>query len=99
MFKRVAILETTDKGRKTNFWDINNGVCIGHRTVSEIINWTEPSDNNGQKITQVSYNWKLSGIPSWVDKQAFITAGINGIDEPKESEIILVKTQKGWKAR
>ncbi|EIJ6249976.1 DNA-directed RNA polymerase subunit beta, partial [Salmonella enterica] len=40
-----------------------------------------------------------SGIPGWVDKQAFIAAGINGIDKPKESEIILVKTQKGWKAR
>ncbi|EAA7598839.1 DNA-directed RNA polymerase subunit beta [Salmonella enterica] len=99
MFKRVAILETTDKGRKTNFWDRNNGTCIGHRTVAEITNWTEPSDNNGQKVTQVSYSWKLSGIPGWIDKQAFIAAGINGIDKPKESEIILVKTQKGWKAR
>ncbi|MBD3719061.1 hypothetical protein IE995_24215 [Klebsiella pneumoniae] len=49
MFKRVAILETTDKGRKTNFCDKNNGACIGHRTVVEITNWTEPSDNNGQK--------------------------------------------------
>ena len=28
MFKRVAILETTDKGRKTNFCDKNNGACI-----------------------------------------------------------------------
>lgn len=99
MFKRVAILETTDKGRKTNFWDRNNGTRIGHRTVVEITNWTEPSDNNGQKVTQVLYAWKLSGIPGWVDKQAFIAAGINGIDKPKESEIILVKTQKGWKAR
>ncbi|EUM14994.1 hypothetical protein L465_00765 [Enterobacter sp. BIDMC 29] len=97
MFKRVAILETTDKGRKTKFWDSNNGACVGHRAVAEVKSWTEPSEGNGVKMTQVTYTWKLDGVPGWVDKNDF--SGVKGMSEPEEAKIVLVKTNNGWAAR
>ncbi|EPK5562299.1 DNA-directed RNA polymerase subunit beta [Klebsiella pneumoniae] len=95
MFKRVAILETTDEGRKTKFWDSNKGACVGHRTVDKITEWTEAGED-GMKIVRVSYTWKLDDVPSWLDKSAF--AGVKGMNEPVESVIALVKTSNGWKA-
>ncbi|EET1435960.1 DNA-directed RNA polymerase subunit beta, partial [Escherichia coli] len=94
---RVAILETTDKGRNTKFWDSNNGACVGHRAVAEVKSWTEPSEGNGVKMTQVTYTWKLDGVPGWVDKNAF--SGVKGMAEPEEAKIVLVKTNNGWAAR
>ncbi|MBA0218801.1 DNA-directed RNA polymerase subunit beta [Pectobacterium brasiliense] len=96
MFKRAAILTTTDKGRKTSFWDRDNGACVGHRTVDEITEWTEAGED-GMKIVRVSYTWKLADVPGWVDKDAF--SDIKGMAEPEESKIALVKTNKGWSAR
>lgn len=52
--------------------------------------------NNGAKITQVTYTWKLDGVPGWVDKNAF--SGVKGMAEPEEAKIVLVKTNNGWKA-
>ncbi len=63
----------------------------------EIKEWTEPSDAGGQKVTRVSYTWKLSDIPSWVDKDAF--SSVKGVSESEEAKIILVKTNNGWATR
>lgn len=95
-FSSVDALEVTDKGQEVEFWDREDGACVGHRAVAEITNWTEPSDRNGVKMTQVTFTWKLTGVPGWVDKDAF--SGVKGIDEPVETKIVLVKTSDGWKA-
>lgn len=97
MFSKVAILSATEKGVKAKFWDKNNGACVGHKVVDEIKEWTEPSNAGGQKVTRVSYTWKLTGVPGWVDKEIF--SGIFGMNKPEEDQIILVKTNKGWKAK
>ncbi|END9087490.1 DNA-directed RNA polymerase subunit beta, partial [Yersinia enterocolitica] len=62
----------------------------------EIKSWTEPSEGNGVKMTQVTFTWKLDSVPGWVDKKAF--SGVKGMDEPVETKIVLVKTNDGWKA-
>ncbi|HFT3262722.1 TPA: DNA-directed RNA polymerase subunit beta [Klebsiella variicola] len=95
MFKRVAILETTDEGRKTKFWDSNKGACVGHREVDDVKEWTEPGNGN-QQVVHVSYTWKLADVPSWVDKKAF--SNVKGMNEPEDGTINLVKTSNGWKA-
>ncbi|EKK5548092.1 DNA-directed RNA polymerase subunit beta [Enterobacter hormaechei] len=97
-FTRVAALSATDKGAKAKFWDKEHGACVGTRTVDEIKEWTEPSDAGGQKVTRVSYTWKLSDIPNWVDKDAFARSGVKGIDKSENATAILVKTNNGWKA-
>ncbi|HID2078205.1 membrane lipoprotein lipid attachment site-containing protein [Klebsiella pasteurii] len=94
-FSNVDVLEVTDKGQEVEFWDRKDGVCIGHRAVAEIKEWTE-ADASGMKIVRVSYTWRLAGVPSWVDKSAF--AGVRGMTEPAEGLISLVKTSNGWKA-
>lgn len=96
-FSSVDVLEVTDKGQDVEFWDRENGACVGHRAVAEITSWTEPSEGNGVKMTQVTYAWKLDGVPGWVDKKAF--SGVKGMAEPEESKIVLVKTNNGWQAR
>lgn len=96
-FSSVDVLEVTDKGQQVDFWDRKEGACVGHRAVAEITSWTEPSEGNGAKITQVTYTWKLDGVPGWVDKNAF--SGVKGMAEPEEAKIVLVKTHNGWAAR
>ncbi|PYZ79987.1 DNA-directed RNA polymerase subunit beta [Citrobacter koseri] len=94
-FSSVDVLEVTDKGQEVEFWDREKGACVGHREVSEIKEWTEPGNGN-QKVVRVSYTWKLSDVPSWVDKKAF--SSVKGMNEPEEGMINLVKTSNGWKA-
>ena len=96
-FSSVDVLEVTDKGQKVDFWNREEGACVGHRVVAEITSWTEPSDGAGAKITQVTYTWKIDGVPGWVDKNAF--SGVKGMAEPEEAKIVLVKTNNGWAAR
>ncbi|MEJ7021533.1 lipoprotein [Klebsiella pneumoniae] len=96
-FSSVDVLEVTDKGQEVEFWDRENGACVGHRAVAEVKSWTEPSEGNGVKMTQVTYTWKLDDVPGWVDKKAF--TGVKGLAEPEESKIVLVKTNNGWAAR
>ena len=88
-FSSVDVLEVTDKGQQVDFWDREVGACVGHRAVAEVKSWTEPSDGNGAKITQVTYTWKLDGVPGWVDKNAF--SGVKGMAESEEAKIVLVK--------
>ena len=94
-FSNVDVLEVTDKGQEVEFWDRENGACVGHREVSEIKEWTEPGNGN-QKVVRVSYTWKLADVPSWVDKKTF--SSVKGMNEPEEGMINLVKTSNGWKA-
>ncbi len=95
-FSSVDVLEVTDKGQEVEFWDRENVACVGHREVSEIKEWTEPGNGN-QKVVRVSYTWKLTDVPSWVDKKAF--SSVKGMAEPEEAKIVLVKTNNGWSAR
>lgn len=94
-FGSIDVLEVTDKGQEVEFWDRKDGACVGHRVVDKITEWTEAGED-GMKIVRVSYTWKLAGVPSWLDKSAF--AGVEGMNEPVESVIALVKTSNGWKA-
>lgn len=96
-FSSVDVLEVTDKGQEVEFWDREKGACVGHRAVAEVKSWTEPSEGNGVKMTQVTYTWKLDDVPGWVDKKAF--SGVKGMAQPEEAKIILVKTNNGWAAR
>lgn len=94
-FGSVDVMEVTDKGQEVEFWDRKDGACVGHRAVDKITEWTEAAED-GMKIVRVSYTWKLTGVPSWLDKSAF--SGVEGMNESVESAIALVKTSNGWKA-
>lgn len=94
-FSSVDVLEVTDKGQEVEFWDRKDGACVGHRTVDKITEWTEAGED-GMKVVRVSYTWKLTDVPSWVDKSAF--SGVKGMSGPADGAMNLVKTSNGWKA-
>ncbi|EAA8388566.1 DNA-directed RNA polymerase subunit beta [Salmonella enterica] len=94
-FSSVDVLEVTDKGQEVEFWNRENGACVGRRAVDEIKEWTEPG-NGGQKVVRVSYTWKLVDVPGWIDKKAFV--GVKGMNEPADGAMNLFKTSNGWKA-
>ncbi|HDL7359434.1 TPA: membrane lipoprotein lipid attachment site-containing protein [Yersinia enterocolitica] len=89
------VLGITEEGKQAKIWDAKEGGCVGRRTVDEVKEWTEPG-NGSQKVIRVTYTWKLTDIPSWVDKSAFTS--VKGMNEPVQSVITLVKTSNGWKA-
>ncbi|MGV3345200.1 membrane lipoprotein lipid attachment site-containing protein [Enterobacteriaceae bacterium LUAb1] len=94
-FSSVDVLEVTDKGQEVEFWDRKDGACVGHRAVDKITEWTEPGNGN-QKVVRVTYTWKLTDVPSWVDKSAF--SGVKGMNGHADGAMNLVKTSNGWKA-
>jgi len=88
-------LGITDEGKQAKIWDAKEGVCIGRRVVDEVKEWTEPGNGN-QKVVRVTYTWKLTDVPSWVDKSVF--SGVKGMSGPADGAMNLVKTSNGWKA-
>lgn len=88
-------LGITEEGKQAQIWDAKEGVCIGRRVVDEVKEWTELGNGN-QKVVRVTYTWKLTAVPPWVDKSAF--SGVKGMNEPADGAMNLVKTSNGWKA-
>ena len=88
-------LGITDEGKQAKIWDAKEGVCIGRRVVDEVKEWTEPGNGN-QKVVRVTYTWKLTDVPGWVEKTVF--ASVKGMNEPADGAMNLVKTSNGWKA-
>ena len=88
-------LGITEEGKQAKIWDAKEGVCIGRRVVDEVKEWTEPGNAN-QKVVRVTYTWKLTNVPSWVDKSVF--SGVKGMSGPVDGAMNLVKTSNGWKA-
>ncbi len=89
-------IDLTDKGRKARAWDPEKGLCIGRRRLHEVLRWTEPAAGQAATFTQVTYTWKIQDTPKWVEPDHF--ASIEGMVEPVESSITLVKTSDGWQA-
>lgn len=86
----------TDAGRSAGVWDENKGFCVGQRRVHEVVRWTEPTQGRGATFTKVTYTWKLGDRPKWVKPEMF--ADVEGMTEPVESSITLVKTSDGWRS-
>lgn len=78
------------------YWS-KDGFCVGHEAVDKVLEWTTPGDRGGIQMTQVTYTWKLTGVPSWADSDAF--KSIKGMSKPVKAMSIVVKTNNGWKAK
>ncbi|MBE3175407.1 hypothetical protein IM282_15625 [Enterobacter cloacae complex sp. P29RS] len=106
----VNSYDLTDEGKKFYKSDaakkINGetlgGFCFGKATVSEVSNFTEPSDAMGQKISRVSFSYKVTGVPDWA-KSSEITSlnsqlkkDVDSESEPLKVTSVFVLTNKGW---
>ncbi|MGR7271262.1 hypothetical protein ACU615_21430 [Klebsiella aerogenes] len=78
------------------------GFCFGKATVTEVSNFTEPSDAMGQKISRVSFSYKVSDIPEWaktpeiltIDRQ--IKKDVDSAKDGMKVTNVFVLTNNGW---
>lgn len=88
-------IDLTEKGRKAGVWDARNGICIGSKRLHEVVRWTEPGERRDTTFAEVTYTWLLKDAPGWVEPEMF--EGIQGMAEPVEERIVVVKTSDGWR--
>ena len=92
--QQVLNIELTDAGRAADVWDKERGFCVGRKEVAEVLQWSEPGENESMQVSQVTYRWHIVDHPSWLDKAAF--ASIDGFTEPVEGMAVLRKMNDGW---
>ncbi|RKE25267.1 hypothetical protein B0G76_6794 [Paraburkholderia sp. BL23I1N1] len=86
------------KGGSGNFGGFD-AFCGGKYKVKEVVNFTEPADMFGTKISQVNYSLIVEDAPSWVTQPAIQAAYPDvkaGLGEPVPSKAVLVATSEGW---
>lgn len=78
-----------------------SGFCYGQKQVASIAKWTEPTTVGSSTQTEVTYNYRIVNLASWVARpdvqQAFptITTTLNGAS--KSAQVAgLQLTNKGW---
>ncbi|HBZ8119039.1 TPA: hypothetical protein MM166_004288 [Klebsiella pneumoniae] len=78
------------------------GFCFGKATVTEVSNFTEPSDAMGQKISRVSFSYKVSEIPEWAKTPEILTAvrqikkDVDSAKDGMKVTNVFVLTNNGW---
>lgn len=77
--------------------------CYGTYSIVDVVNFTEPADYEGQKISKVQFTYKTTDIAEWVKESAILQSNYNTIvkdlnsdKQPLEGKAVLVQTQKGW---
>ncbi|MBK0167378.1 hypothetical protein [Klebsiella sp. S69] len=78
------------------------GFCFGKATVTEVSNFTEPSDAMGQKISRVSFTYKVSEIPDWAKSPEIMNADrqlqkdVSSESEGVKVTNVFLLTNNGW---
>lgn len=86
----VDVIMPTEEAE--DWWDANEGFCVGERVVAEIKEWTPPGEESVEPVV-VNYTWHLDA-PSWAKRPEF--KDIKGMT-PIEETTALQKTSDGWK--
>ncbi|EJB0098741.1 hypothetical protein MUM39_004852, partial [Escherichia coli] len=91
----------TDEGKKYLKSPERPDFCVGHYKVDEIVDFTEPGDAMGMKITQVNYIFSPTSIAEWA-KRDDVRAAFLGLEsdlkEKQTKRITLVLKNDGWSA-
>lgn len=87
------------KGEKTAFSTPSQQLCYGTPTVDEVVQFTEPADMMGMKLSQVNYRYHLKGLAGWAKnagmQEAFAQLKRDAADS-LEGKAVLVLTNDGW---
>lgn len=74
--------------------------CTGKLTVTEVTNFSEPAERNGQKISIANFKQKIDDIAPWAQNEKVVVAfpQIKSIQEnaAKTQQTPLVLTNDGW---
>ncbi|TVT84316.1 hypothetical protein [Pseudomonas sp. H3(2019)] len=102
--------DLTDEGRKfykNNAQKLMNGttaggLCVGKAQIVSVDQFSEPGDMMGQKISRVTYSYKVHDLPDWAHNEA-VVATIRGLAPVVASEKTPIKetramilTNNGW---
>jgi len=88
----IDVIMPSEKARE--WWNVQEGFCVGTKAVADVQEWTEPG-NSGVPI-QVQFTWHLVDVPSWANRAEF--KDIPGMTTPVQGSTMLQKTNKGWKS-
>ncbi|MFJ4157913.1 hypothetical protein ACIPZF_24345 [Pseudomonas sp. NPDC089752] len=102
--------DLTDEGRKYYKADAQKmpngstrgGLCFGKAQVTAIEGFTEPGEKMGQTISEVTYAYKITGLPEWAARQEVkdsirqLGEAVATNDTPAKETRAMVLTQKGW---
>ncbi|EAT2223328.1 hypothetical protein EZ100_22725 [Salmonella enterica] len=87
----------TEEGKKYLQSENSPNFCIGHYKVDEIIDFTEPSETLGIKMSHVNYMYSPTDIPDWA-KNKEIKENVRELADGQKNRITLVLKNTGWSA-
>lgn len=102
--------DLTDEGRKYYKADAQKmrdgttapGLCIGKAKVDKIEQFSEPGDMMGQKISRVTYTYKVDDLPKWAGDEAVVATNRElapmaaSKDTPIKETRAFILTNNGW---
>ncbi|MDZ5111145.1 MULTISPECIES: hypothetical protein [Pseudomonas] len=93
--------ELTDEGRR--YYKADNGLCFGKAQVTAIEQFSKPSEVSGRKISNVTYAYKITGLPAWAGDEgvkasiAELGKAVASNDTPLKETRAMVLTSQGWR--
>ncbi len=93
--------DLTDEGRK--YYKADSGLCFGKAQVTAIEQFSEPSEVTGQKMSNVTYAYKITGLPAWAANEqvkasvAELGKAVASNDTPLKETRAMVLTSQGWR--
>src|SRR5690606_13761828 len=87
------------EGEKTVFRMPSHRFCYGVPTVDEIVQFAEPADAMGVKVSQVSYRYHLKDLPGWATNEKMLAAFpqlARDTAESIEARTAVILTNEGW---
>ncbi|PZU68655.1 hypothetical protein [Sphingobium sp.] len=89
----------TAQGDKTAFSSPAQRFCYGTPTVDEIVQYTEPADAMGVKVSQVTYRYHLKDLPDWARNEKLKVAYPElerNAAESLDGKAAVILTNEGW---
>ncbi|MDZ3991634.1 hypothetical protein [Pseudomonas sp. Teo4] len=102
--------DLTEEGRKYYKADAqrlisgktSGGLCFGKAQVTAIEQFSEPGEEMGRTVSNVTYAYKITGLPAWATNDE-VRANIRGLDQalatnetPAQEKRVMVLTNQGW---
>ncbi|WP_085624831.1 MULTISPECIES: hypothetical protein [unclassified Pseudomonas] len=93
--------DLTDEGRK--YYKADSGLCFGKAQVTAIEQFSEPSEVTGQKMSNVTYAYKITGLPAWAANEqvkasvAELGKAVASNEMPLKETRTMVLTSQGWR--
>lgn len=82
--------------------DSLGGLCAGKATVKSIVQYSEPADMMGLKVSQVNYEYTVAGLPKWASSpelQKYVEGlkpDVDSQDTPVKKAEAVILTNNGW---